>query len=101
MIYRTDQPEIYKLPEDSSIDPRLVRRYGDCRRRIDRDRALSLGVMLFQLVGLPAPVAMLFLAVAAKLCSAASPRLRSGGLVVYRFVRIGMTYPLLFAIGVR
>ncbi|MDH2348401.1 MULTISPECIES: 2-hydroxycarboxylate transporter family protein [unclassified Bradyrhizobium] len=59
-----------------------------------------MGVMLFHLIGLPAPVAMLFLAVAAKLGSAVSPRLQSGGLVVYRFVRIGMTYPLLFAIGV-
>jgi malate:Na+ symporter len=59
-----------------------------------------MGVMLFHLIGLPAPVAMLFLAVAAKLSSAVSPRLQSGGLVVYRFVRIGMTYPLLFAIGV-
>jgi malate:Na+ symporter len=59
-----------------------------------------LGVMLFHLIGLPAPVAMLFLAVAARLCSAVSPRLQSGGLTVYRFVRIGMTYPLLFAIGV-
>jgi malate:Na+ symporter len=59
-----------------------------------------LGVMLFHLVGLPAPVAMLFLAVVAKLSSAVSPRLQSGGLVVYRFVQVGMTYPLLFAIGV-
>jgi Na+/citrate or Na+/malate symporter len=56
--------------------------------------------MLFHLIGLPAPVAMLFLAVAAKLGSAVLPRLQSGGLIVYRFVRIGMTYPLLFAIGV-
>jgi malate:Na+ symporter len=59
-----------------------------------------LGVMLFHLIGLPAPVAMLFLAVVAKLSSAVSPRLQSGGLVVYRFVQVGMTYPLLFAIGV-
>jgi len=59
-----------------------------------------LGVMLFHLVGLPAPVAMLFLAVVAKLSSAVSPRLQSGGLIVYRFVQLGMTYPLLFAIGV-
>lgn len=59
-----------------------------------------LGVMLFHLIGLPAPVAMLFLAVVAKLCSAVSPQLQSGGLVVYRFVQVGMTYPLLFAIGV-
>jgi len=40
-----------------------------------------LGLMLFHLLGLPAPVAMLFLAVAAKLGSAVSPRLHSGGLV--------------------
>jgi CCS family citrate carrier protein len=59
-----------------------------------------LGVMLFHLIGLPAPVAMLFLAVVAKLSSAVSPRLQSGGLIVYRFVQLGMTYPLLFAIGV-
>jgi malate:Na+ symporter len=59
-----------------------------------------LGVLLFHLVGLPAPVAMLFLAVLAKLFRAVSPRLQSGGLVVYRFVQVGMTYPLLFAIGV-
>lgn len=59
-----------------------------------------LGVMLNHLIGLPAPVAMLFLAVAAKLSSAVSPRLQSGGLIVFRFVQIGMTYPLLFAIGV-
>lgn len=59
-----------------------------------------LGVMIFHLTGLPAPVAMLFFAVLAKLSMAVSPQLQSGGLVVYRFVRIGMTYPLLFAIGV-
>jgi malate:Na+ symporter len=59
-----------------------------------------LGVMLFHLIGLPAPVAMLFLAVVAKPSSAVSPRLQSGGLVVYRFVQVGITYPLLFAIGV-
>jgi malate:Na+ symporter len=59
-----------------------------------------LGVMLNHLIGLPAPVAMLFLAVVAKLSSAVSPQLQSGGLVVYRFVQVGMTYPLLFAIGV-
>jgi CCS family citrate carrier protein len=59
-----------------------------------------LGVMVYHLTGLPAPVAMLFFAVLAKLSMAVSPRLQSGGLVVFRFVQIGMTYPLLFAIGV-
>nr|WP_244480650.1 2-hydroxycarboxylate transporter family protein [Methylobacterium sp. Leaf399] len=59
-----------------------------------------LGVMAHHLTGLPAPVAMLFLAVVAKLTSAVSPRLQAGGFVVYKFVQTGMTYPLLFAIGV-
>lgn len=59
-----------------------------------------LGVMAHHIVGLPAPVAMLFLAVLAKLASAVSPTLQAGGFVVYKFVQVSMTYPLLFAIGV-
>jgi malate:Na+ symporter len=59
-----------------------------------------LGVMLFHLTGLPAPVAMLFLAVVAKLTSVVSPRLQASGIVVFRFVQVAITYPLLFAIGV-
>jgi Na+/citrate or Na+/malate symporter len=59
-----------------------------------------LGVLCFKLFGLPAPVAMLFLAVMAKLTHAVSPELQRGGLVIYDFVRTTMTYPLLFAIGV-
>ena len=59
-----------------------------------------LGVMLHHVIGPPAPVAMLFLAVLAKLSSAVSPHLQAGGFVVYKFVQTGMTYPLLFAIGV-
>jgi malate:Na+ symporter len=59
-----------------------------------------LGVMCYRLFGLPAPVAMLFLAVIAKLTSAVSPRLQQGGFVVYKFFSTAVTYPLLFAIGV-
>jgi CCS family citrate carrier protein len=59
-----------------------------------------LGVMMHHVTGLPAPVAMLFLAVMAKLASAVSPRLQAGGFVAYKFVQISMTYPLLFAVGV-
>ncbi|WP_315834356.1 2-hydroxycarboxylate transporter family protein [Bradyrhizobium prioriisuperbiae] len=59
-----------------------------------------LGVICHHLFGLPAPVAMLFLAVLAKLTRAVSPQLQQGGLVVFDFVRTTMTYPLLFAIGV-
>jgi malate:Na+ symporter len=59
-----------------------------------------LGVMCHRLFGLPAPVAMLFLAVVAKLTSAVSPHLQQGGFVVYKFFSTAVTYPLLFAIGV-
>src|SRR5580765_4456124 len=59
-----------------------------------------MGVMCHRLFGLPAPVAMLFLAVVAKLTSAVSPHLQKGGLVVYKFFSTAVTYPLLFAIGV-
>lgn len=59
-----------------------------------------LGVLCHHLFGVPAPVAMLFLAVLAKLSRAVSPELQQGGLVVYEFARTSMTYPLLFAIGV-
>lgn len=47
----------------------------------------------------PAPVVMLFLAVAAKLAQAVPDRLQQGAYTVYRFFRVAVTYPLLFAIG--
>ena len=59
-----------------------------------------MGVMCHRLFGLPAPVAMLFLAVIAKLTSAVSPHLQQGGFVVYKFFSTAVSYPLLFAIGV-
>ncbi len=49
---------------------------------------------------LPAPVVMLFIAVAVKLASAVPPVLQQGAGVVYKFFRTAVTYPLLFAIGV-
>jgi malate:Na+ symporter len=58
------------------------------------------GVMCHGLFGLPAPVAMLFIAVLVKLTSAISPRLQQGAFVVYKFFSTAVTYPLLFAIGV-
>ena len=59
-----------------------------------------LGMVCKELFGLPAPVAMLFLAVLAKVTRAVSPKLQEGGYVVYRFFATAVTYPLLFAIGV-
>src|SRR5205823_13836420 len=57
-----------------------------------------LGIMCQTLFGLPAPVAMLFIAVIVKLTSAVSPQLQQGSYVVYKFFSTAVTYPLLFAI---
>jgi CCS family citrate carrier protein len=59
-----------------------------------------LGVTCQRLFGLPAPVAMLFIAVIIKLTQAVSPQLQDGAFVVYKFFSTAVTYPLLFAIGV-
>jgi malate:Na+ symporter len=58
------------------------------------------GIMCQRLFGLPAPVAMLFIAVVVKLTKAVSPQLEQGAFVVYKFFSTAVTYPLLFAIGV-
>ena len=58
------------------------------------------GLMCQRLFGLPAPVAMLFIAVMVKLTKAVSPQLQEGAFVVYKFFANAVTYPLLFAIGV-
>ena len=58
------------------------------------------GIMCHRLFGLPAPVAMLFIAVIVKLTQAVSPQLEQGAFVVYKFFSVSVTYPLLFAIGV-
>jgi CCS family citrate carrier protein len=59
-----------------------------------------MGVLCHQLFGLPAPVAMLFLAVVAKLTHAVPRKYENNAYMVYRFFSVGITYPLLFAIGV-
>jgi Na+/citrate or Na+/malate symporter len=58
------------------------------------------GLMCQRLFGLPAPVAMLFIAVLVKLTRAVSPQIQEGAFVVYKFFATAVTYPLLFAIGV-
>ena len=59
-----------------------------------------LGLICFRTFGLPAPVAMLLLAVLVNFTQAISPELKQGAYVVYQFFRRAVTYPLLFAIGV-
>ncbi|WP_380178781.1 2-hydroxycarboxylate transporter family protein [Kalamiella sp. sgz302252] len=59
-----------------------------------------LGMMGHKLIGLPAPVGMLFLAVLVKLFHGVSPRILEGSQVVYKFFQTSVTYPILFAVGV-
>lgn len=58
------------------------------------------GMLLNRMIGLPAPVGMLFAAVAVKLAHGVSPRIQAGSQVVYKFFRTAVTYPILFAVGV-
>lgn len=58
------------------------------------------GMLLHKLIGLPAPVGMLFVAVLIKLCHGVSPRMLAGSQVVYKFFQTAVTYPILFAVGV-
>ncbi len=58
------------------------------------------GIVAHKLIGLPAPVAMLFLVVLVKLIYTISPKLENGARTVYRFFSKAVTYPLLFAIGI-
>ncbi|MEH0874700.1 2-hydroxycarboxylate transporter family protein [Pectobacterium cacticida] len=58
------------------------------------------GMLGHKMVGLPAPVGMLFAAVLVKLVHGASPRMLEGSQVVYKFFQTSVTYPILFAVGV-
>lgn len=58
------------------------------------------GVEIYRVCGLPAPVGMLFLAIALKLLNGISPSLLAGSQVVYKFFQTAVTYPILFAVGV-
>lgn len=59
-----------------------------------------IGMLGHKLIGLPAPVGMLFIAVLIKLANGVSPRLLEGSQVVYKFFQTSVTYPILFAVGV-
>ncbi|WP_115719886.1 2-hydroxycarboxylate transporter family protein [Gallaecimonas mangrovi] len=59
-----------------------------------------IGMLAQQFTGLPAPVAMLFVAVLLKLSQVLSPKMLEGSGMVYHFFRSAVTYPVLFAVGV-
>ncbi|WP_413733518.1 2-hydroxycarboxylate transporter family protein [Sodalis sp. RH21] len=58
------------------------------------------GMLGNKLIGLPAPVGMLFIAVLIKLAHGVSPKMLEGSQVVYKFFQTSVTYPILFAVGV-
>ncbi|MDR3414496.1 MAG: 2-hydroxycarboxylate transporter family protein [Formivibrio sp.] len=58
------------------------------------------GVIGQRVIGLPAPVGMLFVAVIVKLLQLSSPELNDGAQTVYKFFSTSVTYPILFAVGV-
>ncbi|GLW39285.1 2-hydroxycarboxylate transporter family protein [Pectobacterium actinidiae] len=58
------------------------------------------GMLGHKVVGLPAPVGMLFAAVLVKLAHGVSPKMLEGSQVVYKFFQTSVTYPILFAVGV-
>jgi malate:Na+ symporter len=58
------------------------------------------GVLLYVLIRLPAPVGMLLLAILLKLINIIPPRLEEGIRFVFRFFVVAVTYPLLFAVAV-
>ena len=54
------------------------------------------GLLGNELIGLPAPVGMVFLALAVKLSRAVSPKLQEGSYFAYRFCAVALTYPVIF-----
>ena len=58
------------------------------------------GVEIYRVSGLPAPVGMLFMAIVLKLINGVSPSLLTGSHMVYKFFQTAVTYPILFAVGV-
>jgi len=59
-----------------------------------------LGVLLHSLMGLPAPVGMLIIAVLLKLANVVPAEIEDGARIVFRFFVTAVTYPLLFATAV-
>ena len=58
------------------------------------------GTLINALIGLPAPVAMLFLVVLLKLLKGVPASLEEGTRVVFRFFVLAVTYPLLFSTAI-
>jgi CCS family citrate carrier protein len=59
-----------------------------------------LGVLTATLIGIPAPIIMLFTAVAIKVSGLLPKDVEDGAHMIHRFFVVGITYPLLMAVGV-
>lgn len=93
-----EHDDVHLAPGDISTDPVVVTDLAAAGMT-----AIALyvgGLVCHKLFGIPGPVAMLFLAVAAKLAHAVSPKLQDGAYFIYKFFSAAVTYPLLFAIGI-
>jgi malate:Na+ symporter len=84
------QPEPKKPVEQADVAAALMIAVG----------LYFLGMFAQTAFGLPGPVAMLSLAVAAKIGAVFPPALERGAGALYQFFSKAVTYPLLFAIGI-
>ncbi|WP_429020080.1 2-hydroxycarboxylate transporter family protein [Aeromonas allosaccharophila] len=98
------------MPNSNSRDDKIANLSGAFTGKTDVTTLASgvllavllymLGMLGHKLIGLPAPVGMLFIAVLVKLTHGVSPRILEGSQVVYKFFQTSVTYPVLFAVGV-
>ncbi|MCH7348103.1 2-hydroxycarboxylate transporter family protein [Aeromonas sp. MR7] len=98
------------MPNSNSRDDKIANLSGAFTGKTDVTTLASgvllavllymLGMLGHELIGLPAPVGMLFIAVLVKLTHGVSPRILEGSQVVYKFFQTSVTYPVLFAVGV-
>ncbi|MGY3959861.1 2-hydroxycarboxylate transporter family protein [Aeromonas popoffii] len=98
------------IPNSNSRDDKIANLSGAFTGKTDVTTLASgvllavllymLGMLGHKLIGLPAPVGMLFIAVLVKLTHGVSPRILEGSQVVYKFFQTAVTYPVLFAVGV-
>jgi Na+/citrate or Na+/malate symporter len=58
------------------------------------------GLLAYRFTGLPAPIAMLFLAVAVKVVRIAPPAMEEDARIIYKFFNTAFTFPMLFLVGV-
>jgi Na+/citrate symporter len=58
------------------------------------------GLLAYRFTGLPAPIAMLFLAVAVKVARIAPPAMEEDSRIIYKFFNTAFTFPMLFLVGV-